>query len=755
MNKWTLSARPLGDTEQTGTRSVPVRVAIVIVGMHRSHTSALTRVLSLLGADLPQALMGAGRGNKTGHWEPQRLVKYHDHLLAELGSRWYDWRSLDLRLLPPEKREEIEHNISNLIIKEFGTSRLFLLKDPRICRFVPLYADALKRQAIEPRYAIPLRHPAAVTASLARRNGMTGQFASLLWLRHVLDAESATRGQPRIIFNSKRLLSDWRSLVRQVGTDLAITWPTKLDEAAAAIEGFLNNEFEDQVFTMNMFEPGSDVARHVAGTYRALQHLARDPSDDAAMAALDQTRSELDAAAPFADAMFAELVAREAQFAQRATTLHQRNTTFIPVPQSHHAGPELQALESALRQAQSSMQTARAAQRRLQRQIMVYENSVSWRITRPLRALKRGLPSRAAAKASLRSARRHIGSRWNEVSGRLRRLIQGPFFGRTTRLALGPSPHIWFVRGEITTLAGGTCVAIILHYDSLEDTRRCASSIMRQGADVRLAVVSNNESLADARKIAETFPQAIVVQAEENLGYAAGNNIGLWLCQQASCEFFWLLNPDIVVPDGYFRTMLEKVHRYPHYDFFGSAIVFGDKPSVVAFAGGLVDLDKGGRSIHLHLGQDVSHLPTDPLECDFLTGANIFGRTRAIDRVGYIPEDYFLYFEETDWFIKSILRGGSRPLIFPDLTLKHWKRSEVDGLPARHYLYYYCRNALIFGQRFAPRLIEDCEVGVRKFAKTWLNRIARQAPERVEEYRLLVERAIVEGRAGRGGRSII
>ena len=59
-------------------RPEPARVAIVVVGMHRSGTSAVTRVLSLLGAALPKNLLGAGKGNEEGHWEPSRLVVAHD-----------------------------------------------------------------------------------------------------------------------------------------------------------------------------------------------------------------------------------------------------------------------------------------------------------------------------------------------------------------------------------------------------------------------------------------------------------------------------------------------------------------------------------------------------------------------------------------------------------------------------------------------------------------------------------------------------
>jgi hypothetical protein len=67
------------------------RTCIVVLGMHRSGTSALTRVLSILGAALPRHVMSPGPSNETGHWEPQKLVDFHDEVLAELDSAWHDW----------------------------------------------------------------------------------------------------------------------------------------------------------------------------------------------------------------------------------------------------------------------------------------------------------------------------------------------------------------------------------------------------------------------------------------------------------------------------------------------------------------------------------------------------------------------------------------------------------------------------------------------------------------------------------------
>src|SRR5688572_11542372 len=176
--------------------------------MHRSGTSALTRVMGLLGAALPRNLLGAGRGNEMGHWEPEPLAAAHDRMLAEVGSRWDDWRSLDLNRMGAERLAATRDELTRLIEEQFGRVPLFVLKEPRICRFVPLYRELLANLGVEPRYVVPLRNPLAVMASLKARDGMTEGFAGLLWLLHVLEAEAETRGWPRAIVSYEALLAD-------------------------------------------------------------------------------------------------------------------------------------------------------------------------------------------------------------------------------------------------------------------------------------------------------------------------------------------------------------------------------------------------------------------------------------------------------------------------------------------------------------------------------------------------------------------
>src|SRR5215207_5783818 len=113
----------------------PSRVALLVLGMHRSGTSAVARMLSLLGAALPEHVIGAARGNESGHWEPERLVKLHEEMLAEAGSHWDDWRRFEPTALGPERLSHYRSTIAQLIAEEYDDAPLFVLKDPRLCRF--------------------------------------------------------------------------------------------------------------------------------------------------------------------------------------------------------------------------------------------------------------------------------------------------------------------------------------------------------------------------------------------------------------------------------------------------------------------------------------------------------------------------------------------------------------------------------------------------------------------------------------------
>jgi glycosyltransferase involved in cell wall biosynthesis len=218
------------------TRSDSARRAIIVLGMHRSGTSALTRVISLLGADLPNGLV-QGPDNEAGFWESAKLAAIHDEILSSAGSSWDDWRAFDQNWYASSQAPIFKARVLELLQKDFASSRLFVVKDPRICRLWPFWRDVLEELGAKPAVAIPIRNPVEVAASLERRNGLAPARGYLLWLRHVIDAEQATRGLPRAIVTYSALLDDWQRMVRTLGSRLEITTGERKQAAPRGEQG--------------------------------------------------------------------------------------------------------------------------------------------------------------------------------------------------------------------------------------------------------------------------------------------------------------------------------------------------------------------------------------------------------------------------------------------------------------------------------------------------------------------------------------
>lgn len=214
--------------------------AILVVGMHRSGTSAATRVLNLLGVELGDSLLDPGPGNRLGHWEHREVVALHEALLQGLGMSWDDTRALPKRWMASAAADAARQRIAALVAQEFSGSKLWAVKDPRLCRFLPLWIEALAGSGIDLRVLFVVRHPAAVADSLKARNGLEAAGTHLRWLEHFGEAEFATRDLPRAIVLYDDLLSDWRSAMESLAARFRLRWPGSIAAASPEIEAFLS-----------------------------------------------------------------------------------------------------------------------------------------------------------------------------------------------------------------------------------------------------------------------------------------------------------------------------------------------------------------------------------------------------------------------------------------------------------------------------------------------------------------------------------
>ncbi|VAW15441.1 hypothetical protein MNBD_ALPHA12-454, partial [hydrothermal vent metagenome] len=294
--KLTTTLKP--NNSKVGMNDTPQRTCLLVLGMHRSGTSALTRVLSLAGAALPKRLMGGSdNSNPTGHWEPDVLAQYHDRMLAELGSSWYDWRALNMGMLPIRRRQDISQEIADIIKTDYGEAELFVLKDPRICRFASFFIEMLREQDIAPLPVLIFRNPLEVMASLEKRDAMSRSEAALLWLRHVLEAERATRGQKRVFFTYAGLLNDWRREFEQLIESFDLDKLHEADEIELLVEEFISLEHRHNVSKSEAVRLDPLLSDWVAEVWEAYNILARNQNSKKALARLDRVAALFDSAA--------------------------------------------------------------------------------------------------------------------------------------------------------------------------------------------------------------------------------------------------------------------------------------------------------------------------------------------------------------------------------------------------------------------------------------------------------------------------
>lgn len=213
--------------------------SILVLGPHRSGTSAVARVLNLLGVDLGATMLPAKFDNKHGYWEHQTIFEIHERLLSKAGSAWHEYRPMPGDWRRREGVDAIRDELLDFLRAEFGQEPLWGVKDPRLCSLLPLWLDVLDELGTEPRFVIVVRNPLEVARSLERRDRFSPSKCLLLYMAQIFGALEHTRGGLRAFVSYERLIQDWRSVVKETGERLGIEWPRSPEDRAEEIEAFL------------------------------------------------------------------------------------------------------------------------------------------------------------------------------------------------------------------------------------------------------------------------------------------------------------------------------------------------------------------------------------------------------------------------------------------------------------------------------------------------------------------------------------
>ncbi len=267
-----------------------MRNVILVLGMHRGGTSAAAGFFVKLGGAQPKTLMPAETKNERGYFESWAFMAFHDELLASVGSSWTDWRQFDPAWYHSPAAAAFQERAKQLFEEEFAGEPLAVFKDPRVCRFAPFWLEILGRIEAPARVVIPVRAPLEVALSVQERNGFSLATGTLLWLRHMIDAEIATRALPRSIFDWDQLLQDWRSVAEKTSAELGLSWPRHCAAATEEIENFIGYDLVHHRVSAPECVAHPDIHEWTMSAYDALLELAREPRSRSALKTLDEIR---------------------------------------------------------------------------------------------------------------------------------------------------------------------------------------------------------------------------------------------------------------------------------------------------------------------------------------------------------------------------------------------------------------------------------------------------------------------------------
>lgn len=306
---------------------------------------------------------------------------------------------------------------------------------------------------------------------------------------------------------------------------------------------------------------------------------------------------------------------------------------------------------------------------------------------------------------------------------------------------------------------------VIVNWRGYSDTIECLESLMRlKGPDFRILVI-DNESDSDAincftdwaagvlspaldggawQKLpkvrlrqptvgkitsgvpfdATVAPLVTVIAMVENAGFAGGNNVGIKAAlSDPACDYIWLLNNDTVVDPDALTHLLARMERGSRAGICGSTLVYYDAPEIVQSIGGVFNRFRGaGHNLFMH--SNIGDLPSeDVIEpiLNYVVGASMFLPRSFVTAIGFMEEQYFLYFEELDWCSRC---NNQFPVMWASKSIVYHKEGRSIGTNSRGKssntsIYYHNVNYLRVVRKFWPAtlpvaLVKVCVASVKR-----------------------------------------
>ncbi len=232
---------------------------------------------------------------------------------------------------------------------------------------------------------------------------------------------------------------------------------------------------------------------------------------------------------------------------------------------------------------------------------------------------------------------------------------------------------------------------IVLNWNNPDDTIECLASLeLLHTENIVIVVVDNGSTDGSIRLIKTEFPEVMLIETKQNLGFAGGMNVGVCHALEQNAEFVLLLNNDTVAHANMLNHMLE--HADDDIGLIAPVIFYFDEPSRVWSSGGgfnewTLEMTGGhGRN---------QFLPDSAIERGFLSGCAWLISRNTFENVGLLDERFFMYYEDLDFCLR-VREAGYRLILVPKAHLWHKVSQSTGGEINPTERYYMALSSVMY-----------------------------------------------------------
>ncbi len=663
----------------------------VVLGMHRSGTSALAKALEVLGLSLGNELLPAGPGNDKGVWEDLKIVQINDRVLSLSNLKWDSIIVFPEELLTRDECKLIIDEAADLITARLETHINWGFKDPRTARLLPFWKQVFKKVGVKPNYIVSIRNPLEVALSLKARDNIELVKGQLLWLLHTLPNLELLEYERYIFINFAQILENPVLKLNQLAEYFSLSIKKNLAESYS--NSFIDKNMRHHVKDLSKIEPSGELLPLVIEVYEMLAGLELNEYSISEMLEGNRYKDTVSEFNITLSIWQSEFLKREASIANDRKKLESK----------------IEVLNQEVQHLNASLELSESFLKDLEHKNELMLRSTSWRITAPLRAIvsllgvsrfrdsgKPGVVYTQIIRLDLirRLSLRYIALNGGGLKG-LRTLLNRVFillkqfgFGGlksqaqlyakfSGELKSVEENDIWrsrsaekanpvtmqknipcLVRQESETIDIVVCV-----HNALEDVKRCLKSVLEHSLPNYRIIIVDDGSDDATKEYLEHFSKvqgAILLRNDVANGYTLAANKGL---RKSDAKYVILLNSDTIVTPHWLERMVSCANSDPKIGLVGPLSNTASWQSVPQ----IFDEDGDWAENTLPDGISVKDMGlmiarysgVSYPSIHFLNGFCILIKREVLQSIGYFDEQTFArgYGEENDYCIRARKAG--------------------------------------------------------------------------------------------------